>query len=151
MEYLRSRADRIWRNRRLRREEMEEIIVELKRSEEEKGNGDVESNAHAAENAAVREAITEGLLQSHGTPPNTKQEGIFQLLCKNPNSLNNQIIGNRKLSKAIDIEDELEADRLLYSEHILNLRHKTTRMISSKIFNRRLHARLSQLTMCTTG
>jgi hypothetical protein len=82
MEYLRAKADRYWRNRRLHEEEMEEITVELKRAEEEKGNGDVESNVHAVENAAVREAITEGLLQSHGTPPNTKQEGIFQLLGK---------------------------------------------------------------------
>ncbi len=43
MEYLRTRADRFWKDGRLRREEMEEIIVELKRAEEEKGNKDVES------------------------------------------------------------------------------------------------------------
>ncbi len=41
MEYLGKRADRIWRNRRLPGEEMEEIIVELKRVEEESGDGDI--------------------------------------------------------------------------------------------------------------
>jgi hypothetical protein len=61
---------------------MEEIIAELKRAEEENGNGDIESNACAAEHTAVREAITKGLLQSHGIPLNTKQDGIFRLLCK---------------------------------------------------------------------
>ncbi len=60
----------------MRGEEMEEIIAELKRAKEEKGNGNVESNARVAEHAAVREAITEGLLQPHVTPPNTKQDRI---------------------------------------------------------------------------
>ncbi len=78
----------------------------------------------ATEHAAVRETITKGLLQPHGTPPNTKQDGIFQLLCKNPNDLNNQIIRNHKLSKAINVKNELEADRLLYSEPRLNLLQK---------------------------
>jgi hypothetical protein len=102
MEYLKTRADRFWRNGRLRGEEMEKITAELKRVEEE-----VESNARTAEHAAIRGAITEGLLQPHDTPPNTKQEKIFQLLCKNPNGLNNQITENHKLSKAININDEL--------------------------------------------
>jgi hypothetical protein len=63
-------------------------------------------------------------LQPHGTLPNTKQDGIFRILCKNPNGLNNWITGNHKLSKATDVKDELEADGLLFSEHWLNLRHK---------------------------
>jgi hypothetical protein len=113
MEYLRTRADRFWRNGRLRQEEMEEIIAELKRVEEEKGNENAESNVRVAEHAAIREAITEGLLQPHGTPFNTKQDRIFQLLCKNPNGLNNQIMGNQKLSKAINVKDELKVDKLL--------------------------------------
>ena len=77
MEYLRTRADRFRRNGRLRGEEMEEIIAELKRVEEKKGNGDAESNADATEHVDAREAITEDLLQPHGTPPNTKQDRIF--------------------------------------------------------------------------
>ncbi len=87
MEYLRMRADRFRRNQRLSGEEMEKIIAKLKRAEEEKGNGDAESNTRVAEHVSIREAITEGLLQPHGTLPNTKQDGIFRLLCKNPNGL----------------------------------------------------------------
>jgi hypothetical protein len=68
---------------------MEDIITELKGAEEERDDGDIESNARAAEHAAVQEAITEGLLHPHSTPLNTKQDGIFRLLCKNSNSLNN--------------------------------------------------------------
>ncbi len=92
--------------------------------EENKGNGDAENNAHVAEHVAISEAITEGLLQPHGTPPNTKQDGIFRLLYENQKGLNNQITGHHKLSKAINIKDELEADGLLYSEHRINLQHK---------------------------
>jgi hypothetical protein len=54
MEYLRKRADRFWRSGRLRGEKIEEIIVELNRVEEEKGNGEAESNAPAAEHVTVR-------------------------------------------------------------------------------------------------
>jgi hypothetical protein len=124
MDYLGKRADRFRRNGRLHGEEMEEIIAELKGAEEERDDGNAESNACAAEHAAVQEAITEGLLQPHGTPPSTKQDRIFRLLCENPNGINNRIAGNHKFSKAINIKDELEADGLLYSEHRLNLRHK---------------------------
>ncbi len=85
-------------------EEMEEIIAELKEgTEERKDKSRPESNVHMAEHVAVREAIMEGLLQPHGTLPNTKQDGIFKMLCENPNGLNNQITGNHKLSKAINI------------------------------------------------
>ncbi len=56
---------------------MEEILAELKRAGEENGNGDIESNACAAEHTAVREAITKDLLQPHGILPNTKQDRIF--------------------------------------------------------------------------
>jgi hypothetical protein len=63
MEYVRTMADRFWRNGRLHGEEMMEIIAELKIVEEEKGNGNAESSAHVADHVAVREAITEGLLQ----------------------------------------------------------------------------------------
>jgi hypothetical protein len=85
---------------------------------------------------AVREAILEGLLQPHGTPPNTKQDGIFRILCENPNCLNNQIMVNHKLSKAINIKDELDADGLLYSEHYLNLKHKDNKNDFKQIFQR---------------
>ncbi len=71
-------------------EEMEEIIAELKEgTEERKDEGRSESNTRMAEHGAVWEAIMEGLLQLHGTLPNTKQDGIFRILCENPNGLNN--------------------------------------------------------------
>jgi hypothetical protein len=97
MEYLGKRAERFSRNGRLYDEEMEDIIAELKGAEEMRGDGDAESNARAMEHAAVQEAATEGLLQPHGTPPNAKQDGIFRLLCKNLNGLNNWITGNQPL------------------------------------------------------
>jgi hypothetical protein len=87
-----------------------------------------------AEHAAVREAITLGLLQPHGTPPNTKQDGIFRILCENPNGLNNRIMGNHKLDKAIDIKNELDVDMLLYSKHWLNLRHKENKNNFKQMF-----------------
>ncbi len=42
--------------------------------------------------------------------------------------------GNHKLSKAIDIKDELEADGLLYSEHRLNLGHKNSKNNFKQMF-----------------
>jgi hypothetical protein len=134
MEYLGKRTERFRRNWRLHGEEMEDIIAELKGAEEMRGDGDTESNARATEHAAVQDAITEGLLQPHGTPPNTKQDGIFRLLCKNPNGLNNRITGGQKLRKAIDIKDELEAGGLLFSEHQLNLRHKDNKNDFKQMF-----------------
>ncbi len=73
---------------------MEEIVKELS---EKEGNGGLEDGtetAHISEHEAVKEAIDKGLLQPHGTPPNSKQDRIFRLLCENPNGLNNQITGN---------------------------------------------------------
>ena len=43
-------------------------------------------------------------------------------------------MGNHKLSKAINIKDELEADGLLYSEHSLNLRHKDNKNNFKQMF-----------------
>ncbi len=73
---------------------MEEIIKELSKKE---GNGGLEDRTKMArilEHEAVKEAIDEGLLQPHGTPPKSKQDRIFRILCKNPSGLNNQIAGN---------------------------------------------------------
>ena len=64
------------------------------------------------------------MLQPHGSPPNTTQDGIFRLLYKNSNRFNNRIVGNCKLDKALDLKDKLEADGLLCSKHRLNLKHR---------------------------
>ena len=70
---------------------MEDIISELKGAEGGDVTREMEDSARVAERMAVHEAITEGLLQPHGLPPNTKQDGIFRLLCENPNGFNNRI------------------------------------------------------------
>ena len=72
----------------------------------------------------VLEAVEEGLLQMQGIAPNSKQDGIFRVLCENANGFNNRISGNQKIAKVLDIKEDLDIDCLLYCEHRLNLRHK---------------------------
>jgi hypothetical protein len=93
------------------------------------------------EQEAVKEAVDKGLLQPHGIPPNSKQQGTFRILCKNPNGLNNQIMGNQKLGKAIDIKDELDADGLLFCKHRLNLHHKDNKNNFKQMFQRKVDCR----------
>jgi hypothetical protein len=69
-----------------------------------------------------------------GFPPSFKQERIFRILCKNPNGLNNQITGNLKLEKAIDIKDKLDADGLLFCKHRLNLNHRDNKNDFKQMF-----------------
>ena len=113
---------------------MEDIISELKGAEGGDVTQEMENSARVAECTAVHESITEGLLQPHGLPPNTKQEGIFWLMCENPNGFNNRITGNWKLYKAIDLKDELEADGLLYCKHRLNLKHRDNKNNLKQMF-----------------
>jgi hypothetical protein len=54
----------------------------------------------------VLEAVEKGLLQLHGTVPNTKQQEIFRIMGKNCNGFNNQIGGNEKIAKALDIKED---------------------------------------------
>jgi hypothetical protein len=124
MGYLEKRASRFRKNGRMGSEDMEEIIKELSKKESNRGSEDGTETARISEHEAVKEARDEGLLQPHGTPPNSKQDRIFRILCENPNGLNNQITGNRKLEKAMDIKDDLDADGLLFCEYRLNLQHR---------------------------
>ncbi len=113
---------------------MEEL---LERLQEEEGIEQAEegaASARAVEQGVVKEAVYKGLLRPHGNPPNSKQHGIFRLLCENPNSLNNQITDNPKLAKAINLKDELDADCLLYCKHRLNLHHKDNRNDFKQMF-----------------
>jgi hypothetical protein len=127
MGFLERRVQKFRKNGRMTGEDVEDFLEKL-REEEGIGHEDKEATrAQVAEQGAVKEAADEGLLQTHGDPPNSKQHGIFRKLCENPNGLSNQITGNHKLAKAIDIKDELEADSLLFCEHRLNLRHKDNR------------------------
>ncbi len=61
-------------------------------------NGDIECRSESLreEQKRVLEAIEEGLLQVHGTPPNAKQQGIFRIMGENRNEFNNRIGGNKK-------------------------------------------------------
>jgi hypothetical protein len=62
---------------------METIIQELKRDTEDKEGRETEEEAmRSDEQQRVLEAINEGFLQVHRIAPNTKQDGIFQLMQK---------------------------------------------------------------------
>ncbi len=102
------------------------IIKEMREEMVRKEGGDQASNtARAEEHERVMEVVEEGLLQTHGIAPNSKQAGIFRVLCKNANGFNNRISRNQKVAKALDIKDDLDLDCLLYCEHRLNLHHKS--------------------------
>ena len=77
---------------------MEKIIKKLQEEEGNKGTEEMIAGARISKQEAVKEAMKEGLLQPHGIPPNSKQDGIFRILCKNPNGLNNQIRSQATLS-----------------------------------------------------
>ncbi len=101
---------------------MEMIINKMRKEMSEKEDGGQASNsARAEEHARVLEAVEEGLLQTHGTAPNSKQDGIFRIMCENANGFNNRISGNQKIAKALDIKEDLDIDCLLYCKHRLNL------------------------------
>ncbi len=91
MEQLRIRADRFRKQGRLRDEDLEEIIKGIKENEDIKNNEGDDKAVTAAtdEHNKVLEAVEEGLLQVHGTAPNTKQQGIFCIMGKNCNGFNN--------------------------------------------------------------
>jgi hypothetical protein len=82
----------------------------------------------------VMEVVNEGLLQVHGVALNSKQAGIFWLMCKNSNEFNNRISGNSKLAKALDIKKDLDIDSLMYCKHQLNFRHEDNQNDFKQIF-----------------
>ena len=82
MEQLQIRAEQFRKQGRLRDEDMEDIIADVKTN-----NKTTEEEADKTacctsdnENRRVMEAVEEGLIQVHGTAPNTKQQGIFRIL-----------------------------------------------------------------------
>jgi hypothetical protein len=58
--------------------------------------------------------------------------------------LNNQITGNRKLEKAIDIKDELDADGLLFCKHRLNLWQRDNKNDFKQMFQQEVACRAEQ-------
>ena len=118
--------------------DMEELLEKLREEEGIERKEEGAAGTRAAEQGAVKEAVDEGLLQPHRIPPNSKQHRIFRILCKNPNGLNNQITGNQKLGKAINIKDQLDADGLLFCKHRLNPHHKDNRNNFKQMFQRKV-------------
>ena len=151
MEYLRKRASRFRNNGRIEGLELDEVLKDLSSEEDtdttaslsgSEGSGEqnvslTEEEMEALimeETECVQKAIEKGLLQVHGTPPNTKGEGIFRLLCENPNGINNNTNGNEKLEKAVELRKELNADGIAYVEHRLDLKHKNNKNSFKQMF-----------------
>jgi hypothetical protein len=134
MGFLERRVQKFRKNGKMTGGDVEDFLEKLREEEGIGHEGKEATLARVVEQGAVKEAVDKGLLQMHGNPPNLKQQGIFRILCENPNGLSNQITGNHKLAKAIDIKDELEADSLLFCKHRLNLRHKDNRNDFKQMF-----------------
>jgi hypothetical protein len=136
MEQLRIRADWFRKQGRLCDKDIDKIIKEMKANE---GTIDDDTDRKAAnasndENRRVMEAVEAGLLQIHGTAPNIKQHGIFQVMGENCNGFNNRIGGNHKLAKAMDIKEDLDIDCFLYCKHRLNFQHKDNKNNLKQMF-----------------
>jgi hypothetical protein len=84
MEHLRLQADRFRRQGRLQDDKMETIIEELTNDMEADRDGEQDSEATRSdkEHKRVMEVVDEGLLQVHGIAPNSKQDGIFCVMCE---------------------------------------------------------------------
>jgi hypothetical protein len=119
---------------------LEEIIAEIKANDRtaEEDADKTAFNASNKENRRVMEAVEEGLLQVHGTAPNTKQHGVFRIMGENCNGSNNRIGGNNKIAKVLDIKEDLDIDCLLYCKHRLNFRHKDNKNNLKQMFQREL-------------
>ncbi len=103
MEQLRNKAEQFRKQGRLQNQDLEEIIKEIKEGGEfkAKDRDNIAEIAAKDEHKRVLEAVKEGLLQVHGTAPNTKQQGIFQIMGENCNGFNNRIGGNGENCKGI--------------------------------------------------
>ena len=80
------------------------------------------------------EGIKDELLTVHGVAPGRKAEGVSRLVMENVNGFNTTIGENEKLAKAKEINDELEADIIAYTEHRINSKHKLNRNGLSQMF-----------------
>ncbi len=59
-------------------------------------------------------------------------------MCGNANGFNNTISSNIKISKALDIEDDLGIDCLMYCKHRLNQRHKDNKNNFKQMFQQEI-------------
>ncbi len=99
MGYLRQRAERFRKQERLRKEDLESIIEEMKEKMGATDIGEEEKEANRLDkHQQVMEAVNEGLIQMHRIAPNTKQDRVFWIMCENANGFNNMISGNTKIA-----------------------------------------------------
>jgi hypothetical protein len=97
---------------------METIIEELKKDMETDGGWGQDKEAMRSNKyKRVMEVVDKGLLQVHGMAPNSKQDGIFCLMCENADGFNNMISGNNKIAKTLDIKEDFGIDCLMYCNH----------------------------------
>ncbi len=68
--------------------------------------------------------VPEEVLKVHGHAPPTKADGTVRLIYKNVSGFCNRHSGNKKVERAREIHNELEADIAVYCEHQLNMCHK---------------------------
>jgi hypothetical protein len=99
MEQLRIRADWFRKQGRLQDSNLEDIVNKIKADKQFK---ECKNSSRMAllkdEHRRVSKAVEEGLLQVHGTAPDTKQPGILRIMGENCNSFNNRIGGNTKIA-----------------------------------------------------
>ena len=69
-----------------------------------------------------------------GTAPGRKPEGATRLVMENVNGFNGKIKDNKKLEKVKEINANLEADIVAYTEHRVKCRHKHNMNVFSQIF-----------------
>ncbi len=74
----------------------------------------------------------------HRTAPNTKQQGNFLIMGENCNGLLNKIGGNGKITKALDIKEDLKVNCLMYCKHCINFRHKENKNDLKQMFQYKL-------------
>jgi hypothetical protein len=136
MEQLRIRADQFRKQGRLQDKDLEEIIVDIKGADDLKADKAVGATTGAGNDKHLRvlEAVEDGLLQTHGIAPNTKQQGIFCIMGENCNGFSNQTGGNNKIAKALDIKENLDIDCLMYCKHRINFRHKDNKNNLKQMF-----------------
>ena len=95
MGYLRQQAEKFRKQGRLREEDLESIIEEMREKMGAKDIGEEDKEASITdEHRQVMEAVNKGLMQTHEIAPNTKQDGVFWIMCENTNGFNNMISGN---------------------------------------------------------
>jgi hypothetical protein len=140
MKQLQIKVDQFRKQGQLQDQDLHKIIKEIKEGSTAGEQGESNSADQAAKDKyrQLSKAVEEGLLQTHGTAPNTKQQGIFCIMGENCNGLNNRIGGNKKIAKALDIKEDLNIDCLMYCKHRLNFKHKKNKNNLKQMFQQEL-------------